>query len=336
MTKYACAKTDCTVAITGKCLLSHVPVETCPHVRVSQADAVEQKEEQPRPVFPTRLVYPGNELGLTQVSELLASRYGHLIGVLGAFDTGKTCLLCSMYLCASCGDLSPARLFAGSMTLYGFESRLRLLRRWGGTGLPDKIVDHTSLLGDPRQPGFVHIALRQTTPVPALRDLFFTDLPGEWTTDLIKRADVAERFRFLGRADGLVITVKAPELLAPETRNSQIQSARMLMQRLRDSVGIVPVIPIIFAITRCDIAGAVVPPAVYEVVEFARELGFCNVSHMPVASFSERAGVPSGMGIASLLDALLRVAVEIPPEPPSPSDGSRMFARFRFVPEAGI
>jgi len=334
MSKYACSKMDCTVAVTEKCLLSHVPVETCPHVGVSQADVAEQMPEQPRPAFPTRLVYPGNELGLKQVSELLASRYGHLIGVLGAYGTGKTCLLCSLYLLASCGDLRPSRLFAGSMTLHGFESRLRLLRKWGGSGLPDKIVDHTFLLDDPRQPGFVHLALRQTGPVPALRDLFFSDLPGEWTTDLIKRADVAERFRFLSRADGLVITLEAPKLLAPETRNSQIQSARMLLQRLHDAVGIAASIPVIFAITRCDITGAVVPPAVYQVVEFARGLGLHNVSHMPVASFSDRGDVPSGMGVASLLDALVPTTVETPPEPGSPSDESRMFERFRYVPEA--
>jgi hypothetical protein len=336
MSKYACSKTDCTVAVTEKCLLSHVPVETCPHVRVSQADVPDQRPEGPGSAFPTTLVYPGNELGLKQVSELFASRYGHLIGVLGAYGTGKTCLLCSLYLLASCGDLRPTRLFAGSMTLLGFESRLRLLRKWGGTGLPDKIVDHTSLLDDPRQPGFVHLALKQTAPVPALRDLFFTDLPGEWTTDLIKRADVAERFRFLSRADGLVITVQAPQLLAPETRNSQIQSARILLQRLHDAVGIAPTIPVIFAITRCDITGAIVPPAVYQVVEFARELGFCNVSHMPVASFSDRADVPSGMGVASLLDALFPTSVQSPPHSMSPSDESRMFARFRFVAEAHV
>lgn len=294
----------------------------------------DQELERPGSAFPTTLVYPGNELGLKQVSELLASRYGHLIGVLGAYGAGKTCLLCSLDLLASCGDLRPTRLFAGSMTLPGFESRLRLLRRWGGTGLPDKIVDHTALLDDPRQPGFVHLALKQTAPVPALRDLLFADLPGEWTTDLVKRADIAERFRFLRRADGIVITVQAPQLLALETRNSQIQSARMLLQRLHDAVGIVQSIPVVFAITRCDITGAVVPAAIYQVVEFARELGFYNVSHMPVAAFSDRADVPSGMGVASLLDALLSTPLETPPEFAGLSRGSRMFGRFRFVPEA--
>lgn len=314
-------------------MLSHVPVETCPFVRVTEAGVSEETPDLPRSVFPTMLVYNGNELGLEQANERFTCRYGHLIGVLGGYGTGKTCLLCSLYLLASCGDLRPSQLFAGSMTLPGFESRLRLLRKWVGAGLPDKIVDHTSLT-DPRQPGLLHLALKQTAPSTVLRDLFFTDLPGEWTTDLIKRADVAERFRFLRRADGLVIAVQAPQLL--ETGNSQIQSARMLLQRLRDAVGIVPTIPVVFAITRCDVTGSSIPPAIYPVVEFARELGFSNVSHMPVASFSNRPDVPSGMGIGSLLDALLTTTVQLPPEPACVSNESRMFERFRFMREAHV
>jgi hypothetical protein len=218
------------------------------------------------------------------------------------------------------------------MTLPGFENRVRLLRKWSGIGLPEKIVDHTSR--EPRQPGLLHLALTQTAPYAALRDLFFTDLPGEWTTDLIKRADVADRFNFLKRADSLVIAIPAPQLLAPETRNSQVQSARMLLQRLHDSVRISRTIPIVFAITRCDISGSVVPPAIYQVVEFAREIGFPNASHMPIASFSSRADVPSGMGIAELLDALLPITVHSPAESPNDSHELRMFGRFRFAPEA--
>jgi hypothetical protein len=330
MSTYSCPRADCTVAVTGKCLLSHVPVETCPHVRVDALDVPIQEPEQQRETFPAGLVYHGNELGLQQASELFAARYGHLIGVLGAYDTGKTCLLCSLYLLASCGDLRPSRMFAGSMTLPGFENRLRLLRKWVGPGLPEQLVDHT-LAADPRQPGLLHIALKGTAPTPALHDLFFTDLPGEWTTDLIKRADVAERFRFLKRADGLVITLHAPRLLAPETKNSQIQSARILLQRLRDSVGVAQTIPIVLAITRCDLAGPTVPPAVYPIVEFARDLGFINVSHMPIAAFSDRAEVPSGMGVASLLDALLSNTAPTTTQSSCEPYGSRIFERFRCV-----
>lgn len=333
--KYGCSQPDCTIAVTGRCLLSHVPVESCPYVQVQEEQVVEKEAFSHGSLGPTSIVYPGNELGLKQVGELFATQYGYLIGVLGAHATGKTCLLCSLYLLASCGDLRPTRLFAGSMTLPGFEGRLRLLRKWSGAGLPDKIVDHTRLL-DPRQPGFLHLGFRETAGSHELRNLLFTDLPGEWTTDLINRASVASRFDFLKRADAIVIAVPAPQLLALETRNSQIQSARMLLQRLRDAVGIAADLPIIFAITRCDQVGPVTPPAMYQIVSFAREIGFANTSHIPVASFSERPDVPSGMGLSELLDAILPIQPSTQDQFSPDLDGQRMFVRFRFRSETEL
>jgi hypothetical protein len=108
----------------------------------------------------------------------------------------------------------------------------------------------------------------------------------------------------------------------------------MLLQRLADAVAIRRTIPVIFALTRCDISGTAVPPAIYQIVEFARELGFSNASHMPVAAFSDRPDVPSGMGVASLLDAILPTAVQPPPYFSDALDRERMFARFRCLPEA--
>lgn len=330
MGKYSCSVPDCTVAITEKCLLSHVPVESCPNVRT--AGTTEDTRTQPSSARATVTVYPGNELGLQQATALMSARYCSLVGVLGAFGTGKTCLLSSLYLLASRGDLRPSFLFAGSVTLPGFESRLRLLRNWVGNQLPEQIVDHT-ILTDPRQPGLLHLAVTQTTPVRSLHDIFFTDLPGEWTTDLIKRAETAERLRFLRRADAILITLPAPLLLAPGSRNSQIQSGRMLLQRLRDSIGIDLDLPLVLAITRCDETGPTIPPAIYQLVEAGRQLGFLHISHLPVAAFSDRPGVPSGLGVASVLETLLQDGSKSTYSDPPLALGTRMFARYRFAPE---
>jgi hypothetical protein len=326
VSKYSCSNSDCTVAVTDKCLLSHVPIESCPNVE----KAVPTGETAPdkSATVATTTVYAGNELGVQQAAELMATRYGTLVGVLGAFGTGKTCLLSSLYLLASCGDLRPSFQFAGSATLPGFESRLRLLRKWVGNRLPEQIVDHT-FLADPRQPGLLHLALIKTTPVRSVYDLLFTDLPGEWTTDLIKRAEAAKRLLFLRRADALVITFPGPLLVAPGSRNSQILSARVLLQRLRDSIGLDLDIPVVLAITRSDETGPTVPPAIYEIVETARQFGFLNVSHVPIAAFSDRPDIPSGLGVASLLEMLLQNGGKfINSTLPIASDG-RMFARYQ-------
>ena len=337
MSKYSCSNSDCTVAITGTCLLSHQPVDTCPNIKsAASAQTQNQSSESPAIVAPLQqmvAVFPGTELGLQQTASIMGSHYGHLIGVLGATGTGKTCLLSSLYLLASVGDLRPRFLFCGSATLPGFENRVRLLRKWNSTHLPEQIVDHTTLI-DPRQPGLLNLCLLQTTPLPQVRDFFFTDLPGEWTTDLIKRSQAADRLAFLRRADALLITLPADALLAPETRHSQVQSGRLLLQRLRD-MKIDRTIPLILTITRCDKTGPVVPPAIYELIEFGRQVGFENISYLPVAAFSDRPDVPSGLGLGELLDSILQTApARDLPSHPIADGNARFFLRYSFASES--
>lgn len=327
MAKFSCTVPDCTIAITGKCLLSHSPVESCPNITaVTEADD-ELSEAQTVQNYP---VYPGNELGLQQAASLMAARYGWLVGVLGAYGTGKTCLLSSLYLLASCGDLRASFLFAGSRTLPGFESRLRLLRQWNDRSrLPEQIVDHT-ILSDPRQPALLHLALLQTNPAEGLRELLFTDLPGEWTTDLIKRADAAGRLTFLRRADALVVTFPAPELSSAESRNAQLLYGRMLFQRLHESIGLSADLPIILAITRCDKSGVTLPPAAYKLAESAQRVGFQEVSQIPIASFSDNPEVPSGYGIANLLETIVQRRTNAGKPRASHRVPERMFGRYQF------
>ena len=121
-------------------------------------------------------------------------RYTHLIGVLGSNKVGKTCLLASLYLLASHGNLLPEFYFAGSLTLQGFEDRVRDLRGWEQGGLPDKLVERTHLQ-DPRRPALMHLCLKEKKPNGRWLDLLLTDLPGEWTNDLIEHESNAARLK---------------------------------------------------------------------------------------------------------------------------------------------
>jgi len=271
----------------------------------------------------------GNELGTQELSAQMARRYGTVVGVLGETGTGKTCLLSALYLLASIGELRAGLTFGGSSTLVGFEQRLRLLRGWEGPGLPDQLSEHT-ILADPRRPGFVHLAFVDTGP-RSTHDLFFSDLPGEWTTDLIKNATVANRFLFLRRADVILVAVQATSLLRPEKRYIEVQNCRILLQRLRDAVGVGREIPIVFAITRCDLTGPSLPPAAYELAAVSQMFGFANTAIVPVAAFSAREDVPSGFGFGDLMEAVLGASRDygvVGSESNFESNG-RMFARFR-------
>ena len=321
---------DCTVAVTGACLLSHSPASACPNFVVDRALEDTGPPRLPNGGTKTRSLSGGNELGTEELSILMARRYGTVVGVLGETGTGKTCLLSALYLLASIAELRAGLTFGGSSTLIGFEQRLRLLRGWEGTGLPDQLAEHT-VLSDPRRPGFVHLAFSDAR-TRSIRDLFFSDLPGEWTTDLIKSVNAANRFSFLRRSDAILVAVQAPSLLRPEKRHNEVQNCRILLQRLRDAVGVDRRVSIIFAITRCDLTGPSLPPAAYELAAVSDDFGFSNTSVVPVAAFSARDDVPSGFGLGDVMEAVLGtspcdaiVGVESNLE-----TNGRMFGRFRL------
>jgi hypothetical protein len=179
-----CEKADCVVAATGKCLLSHPDPGECPHFLVGDG-AIEGKASGVKPLavgaqLPSpekqsgRRFHPGTELGIQEATDIMRARYGHLIGVLGSTDEGKTCFLSSLYLMASGGKLPAPYLFAGSQTLQGFEDRARGLRTWQGGQLPSQLVDHTTL-SDPRQPSLLHLAIQESQGERRLYDLLLTD-----------------------------------------------------------------------------------------------------------------------------------------------------------------
>lgn len=335
MSAGSCSLAECTLSVTGVCVLSHVPASGCPNFVRSEDVIGPSPGNTAKSELKTRPVNGGNELGTQELATLMARRYGTIVGVLGETGTGKTCLLSALYLLASIGELRAGLTFGGSNTLVGFEQRLRLLRAWQETGLPDQLAERTTLV-DPRRPGFVHLAFVDGPPRVA-RDLFFSDLPGEWTTDLIKRASAANRFQFLRRADVIVVAVQAPSLLRPERRHNEVQNGRILLQRLRDAVGVQQEVPIVFAITRCDLTGPSLPPAAYELATASQDFGFANTSIVPVAAFSAREDVPSGYGFGDLMESILGAALDAPAavrRDEAPDLPGRMFSRFR--PRTGV
>lgn len=259
----------------------------------------------------------------------MAGRYGHLCAVLGETDSGKTCFLCAMYLLASCRELHPQYAFAGSRTLPGFEARLRLLRNWDREHLPERIADHT-VLRDPRQPGLLHLLLREHPRQRAI-GLFFTDLPGEWSQQLVEQASSGERLRFVRRADSIIVAFDSGRLQAKSTRHVQLQWGRLLLQRLIDTLAVDPSVPLVLLLTKGDIYGLEVPENASRLQEAAMSLGFIATYVAAVASFSTKPDeVASGTGISRVLDIILTPPTNESPAEDLPSE-TRLFSRFRAV-----
>lgn len=272
----------------------------------------------------------GLELGSEDAVEIMRARYTHLVGILGSWDAGKTCFLLSLYLMACRGKLPTGYLFAGSQTLRGFEARARRIRRWKKGPPPEQLADHTSLT-DPRQPALLHLALRETGGAKRLFDLMLTDLPGEWSKNLVDRDATAPRFTFLRRADGILLVIDGPLLKSPK-RHSELLRSKHLLERLVESVGVDPKTPLVLLVSKSDrLDNMERPAAVDDLERHAKSLGF-NPEVVLCAAFSRTPEiVANGEGVIEALEKIL-LHVEPPRAETAPTQGDRAFSNFYHRP----
>lgn len=333
---HSCTKVDCTVAITGKCLLLHEPLETCPNYMATESSGTGGGTSETHGEAPpgqehgvARRFFSGLELGTSDATEIMRGNYGTLIAILGPFDVGKTCFLASLYLLTAAGAIGPDLAFAGSLTLNGFEARARRLREWKKGALPKQLADHT-ILSDERAASLMHLALRERSDSYRRFDLLITDLPGEWSTDLVKYAGTADRFQFLKRADAIVVTLDGPLLLGQE-RHAAIHDAKMLLTRLSDTVQVDRSIPLIIMVTKCDEIEMKAPPAVAAVTSHATSAGFDPKVVLIAAVSRTPQDVKSGTGVMDVIEYVLDRKREPQPRLMKPvrTASSRNFARIR-------
>jgi hypothetical protein len=333
-----CENPDCTVATTGKCLLSHENLAECLHFRAGDAEMPTEAAEAPPavsvempppPKTTGRTFHLGAELGVEDALEVMSARYAHVIGVLGSTDAGKTCFLSSLYLMVSGGSLPAPYQFAGSLTLQAFEDRARGLRQWKAGQLPSQLADHT-VLTDPRQPSLLHLALRESAGERRRIDLLLTDLPGEWTENLVLRASHAPSFRFLQRADGILLLVDGITLMSDALRHAELQRMRYFCERLAHDVNITRDTPFVIVVSKSDEIEMQIPPAATELCDFVAGLGF-PATTVSAASFSRKPeSFKSGTGVFTAIETVLAYRAQdggVPPDG-APS-GDRVFSRFR-------
>jgi hypothetical protein len=346
-----CIKKDCTFATTGVCLELYDPVTICPNFKPAaaptSADETETEEEYlPLPseedndeaIAPStsvtkagRRFHPGTELGLDDAAELMSSRYAHLIGVLGQTDAGKTAFLSSLYLMASRGWLKPSYSFAGGLTLQGFEDRSRGLRKWNKGRLADNFMLH-SQLADPRKPSFMNLALLEMKDRKRRIELLLTDLPGEWTSQLINRAETATRFEFMKRADGVIYVIDGRLLADSGRKHVEVHKAKLLLGRLLQLPLVTSDMPLVLLVSKSDEIDMNVPPAAEQIREAAVSLGF-EPNLIMSASFSRNnPNVQSGTGVIEAISFIVNYELTPGTESDDEADRAafgRMFGKVR-------
>lgn len=251
------------------------------------------EEQLPDPVVSGISLYPGVELGIEDMAALMREEPSQLIAILGPQNAGKTLYLVALYLICACGRAADFGYeFAGSLTLPGFEDRARNSRRWRIGEIPAKMSVHTRV-GDNRGPGFMHLDLLHNE-TSSIKRLFLSDLPGEWTTQLIDAAHLSERFSFLGRADVICLMIEATSLVGP-LRHAEVERQRMLIDRIKGIVAPDGRKMAIIA-TKGDVIKLRQPQALQEIADYASDAGF-QTTAMTVASVSSDDEIESGAGI---------------------------------------
>jgi hypothetical protein len=242
----ACNFDGCTVGETGSCALERDPA-TCEHRVGAVAIEVPGSEDGTDVTGDTGVIgapvlerpsstasFPSSHtLGPDMVSDLMASRYVTVVGILGDPDSGKTACLASLYLLVANAQLTGWK-FADSRSLMAFEDISRGARDWN-TGLaPEQMTVHTEM-SDERRPGFLHLRLVRESDGRRV-DLALPDLPGEWTTKLVSSAQ-AERFGFMKSAEALWVVVDGRALADNERRQGVISRVGQLAERLKTLFG---------------------------------------------------------------------------------------------------
>ena len=296
-----CTQPDCTIGETGTCLLNNEPSECPQRIVEQQSHATDGVQGATGARFPTSRAYT-----LESAKRMMAERYVHVVGIVGESDAGKTGCLVSLYLSVAHRRLDRFA-FADSRTLMGFEEVSQGARRWNEGRMPEQMTDHT-VLDDERTAGFLHMRLRRSDDSGEF-DLLCSDLPGEWTTDLIE-ANRVDRLAFLRRSDVIWLVIDGRETINREQRQVCFQRVKELIGRLADFLG--GGRRLILVVTRRD-SGPPNDLVVSRMCAEATARGF-ETEAVEVASFADKgAEVVAGFGIGRLIEKTMTFSTHVGP-----------------------
>jgi hypothetical protein len=224
------------------CNRGHEFLEECPHWNaVTNEVGLDGESDQSKTAIAPQigtdaharhlhLPWTANSLGLLDLELATACNQVTLIGIIGAYNAGKTSLLTLIYLLTTHGQQWPVGSFAGSLTLVGWENLAANFRWATGEGGP-KFPPHTSLKAGPR-PGLLHLALRDAAN--RRRDFLLTDPPGEWFNSWAQNdsAESAEGARWVHRYADRFLFLVDREALAGNERGKKRDALRDLARRL--------------------------------------------------------------------------------------------------------
>ena len=267
----------------------------------SDPDGVgDERRDEPDGVF--QGIYSGEELGTSELRELMSERPSRLIAILGEEKSGKTGFLVCLYLMIIAGDMEEAGyLFVKSRTLPGFETRASASRIWPDDKPLSLSVRTTN---QSREAGFMHLDLKEVD-TGLVHRLLMSDIPGEWTDKLIGSASASDPLTFVRRSDHILLLIDGNKLHGA-ARNREVERNRLLLDRLAKTIEASNV-PMLLLATYEDEMHDTELPGLEQIAEEARNLGF-SVGTRRICTYSVTKEMNMGHGIANVLKHILKTS----------------------------
>lgn len=227
------------------CAMGHIERANCENWL--KQPATESAPENISPAPTSDVPWNGYALGTSDLTILGGRGSPLVIGLIGPPDSGKTSLLTFIYMWLLKHGGLEGWQFAGSWTLGGWESIVQHSRWVGET--PPSFPPHTSSSG--RHPGVLHITFRDTKG--RLRDVLFTDAPGEWFTQWAKvpnDATAAGARWVIEHADALIMLIDSAALADPKKLPHTRRATRDLLERIG---AVAPHLPMAVVWTKEDV-----------------------------------------------------------------------------------
>lgn len=236
-----CRNPDCTLTREGSGVCARSaefddPLQECPDWLAGDTDAqlvapsTLVRADHPTPEGSDRAPWSGRHMSESEANQLMYASPARVIGIVGPFSAGKTCLVTSLFLQLADGQCEPLGYrFASSRTLHALQTLCDELATWDGRE-DGEMVSHTAKQERAEIGSFLHLGLRPRSPADDRHlDLLLCDVAGEHFSALTSHADAAtqKRMAFLQRCDGFVLVVDALALSGSKWRSLDAELGRM-------------------------------------------------------------------------------------------------------------
>lgn len=331
-----CSNPECKIEETGRCVEGVEPDE-CPHYSSEGShevnDSPEESEGNDSTVERTKLSLSAT-LSLNDATNVLQNDDSRVICILGPSDSGKTCLIASMYDMFQAGQKAGIG-FCHSRSLLAFEKICHDSRAESKRDTPhSQRTPH----GEVR---LYHLNLC-TLDSPTDISLLIADRAGEEYKSASDDISIVDEFLEVHRADTINVLVDGERLIDNMARHNLKNDITMMLQALKDRKGIKSKPQFAIVLTKFDAVkqSAYQARALSDFDKISEDLTVrlkeyvSSIEVFKIAASPKAGDLPRGEGVSNLLKFWLSSEIQRPNMAFGEAPRERYFDRFIVAAES--